>query len=722
MARWNAGRTGAEIAADPALRAALVPFWAAGETVTAGTVRMAPTGETIRRTADGTTGATYDATEAALWSVVAGAGGVDSAPATLTELFGYRDGAGPSVPGPSAPRGREFWSLDRFSTYSNTAAGTLNTSTLTPSLTATGSNVSATTRIDLGVGGNEGGGGPWRFLADVTTTANATSSLRLSIALKTANGTDVVPAVTVVQAGAGTAVLDAHRMLYEVKRPAASTLAVRYMDVILTATNSGSVGTISLSNVSVRRVERDTPKIKVAWDRVPAAGAQLQIDVPTGLDDTGNLRRVRHFMQPDNALELGYGGGNSFSDAMYTPAGAYRWSASTLIAGAPNTVLHVSNNGPIIGVYKTDGTTELLGNTHTGESGRTGTFTTDYEVYCDHGDGVWVPLMAFTQHWSFAFRVKVIARTKYQRNDQSTPFANFDRTYVFFHDGTVRVSQTMTFLADQKLDLAIWHMLSGDPANGRSRFTGRIGTGRTILGEVDYNERLPAPAQSSNLVAATTGGTLPTGIYSMRVTALSVAGETTASPAWGGTGGGTSVTGPTGTLTMSWGAVTGATGYNVYFGYPGNERFVARVPAGTTTYTVTGSETPGAAVPTSNSASTANTVSANAGSDQAEWSVYRDTVTGTCWGLSLDREAVLAFPNVAGIRTDISRDNGGTIKHYWSLRFAGTDLPYTVPAGTEWTSDVWFFYYQPANPNQYETEIALRAAGGPALAAAYPAI
>lgn len=64
---------------DAALRAALVPFWAATETVTAGTVRMDPTGHTITRNANGTTRASYDSTEQALWTVVSGGGG-----ATLT--------------------------------------------------------------------------------------------------------------------------------------------------------------------------------------------------------------------------------------------------------------------------------------------------------------------------------------------------------------------------------------------------------------------------------------------------------------------------------------------------------------------------------------------------------------------------------------------------------------------------------------------------------------
>lgn len=59
-----------ESAASAAARAAFVPFWTAGEAVAAGAVRLSPVGETIIRGSPGTTGASYDAAEAAAWTVV----------------------------------------------------------------------------------------------------------------------------------------------------------------------------------------------------------------------------------------------------------------------------------------------------------------------------------------------------------------------------------------------------------------------------------------------------------------------------------------------------------------------------------------------------------------------------------------------------------------------------------------------------------------------------
>lgn len=92
-------------ATSAAARAVLVPFWKAAETVTASTIRMAPTGETIKRTADGTTRATYDATEQAAWTVVSSGGG--SAPDATDTTKGVLKLAGdlagtadvPTVPG-----------------------------------------------------------------------------------------------------------------------------------------------------------------------------------------------------------------------------------------------------------------------------------------------------------------------------------------------------------------------------------------------------------------------------------------------------------------------------------------------------------------------------------------------------------------------------------------------------------------------------------------------
>lgn len=71
-------------------------------------------------------------------------------------------------------------------------------------------------------------------------------------------------------------------------------------------------------------------------------------------------------------------------------------------------------------------------------------------------------------------------------------------------------------------------------------------------------EQLPAPVQSA-LATAASGGTILAGTYRYVVTAINAAGETTASNEQSIT-----TTGSTSTVTVTWAAVTGATGYKLY--------------------------------------------------------------------------------------------------------------------------------------------------------------
>jgi len=78
--------------------------------------------------------------------------------------------------------------------------------------------------------------------------------------------------------------------------------------------------------------------------------------------------------------------------------------------------------------------------------------------------------------------------------------------------------------------------------------------------KIEREEDLPAP---TGLVgtASSTGGSLATGTYFYKVTALNANGETLPSNEIG-----VAVTGPTGSVSLTWGAVPGATGYRVYRG------------------------------------------------------------------------------------------------------------------------------------------------------------
>lgn len=97
-----------------------------------------------------------------------------------------------------------------------------------------------------------------------------------------------------------------------------------------------------------------------------------------------------------------------------------------------------------------------------------------------------------------------------------------------------------------------------------------------------------------------TGGSLaPSTTYYYRVSAFNSAGETLASAETSITT--SAVAGDTHTVTVNWGAVTGATGYNVYGRSTGAELFIESVDGqATTTYVDTGAIVPSGALPSAN--------------------------------------------------------------------------------------------------------------------------
>src|SRR6266566_6131705 len=84
-----------------------------------------------------------------------------------------------------------------------------------------------------------------------------------------------------------------------------------------------------------------------------------------------------------------------------------------------------------------------------------------------------------------------------------------------------------------------------------------VGIGASSIMGIAFEQLLP-PVQAA-LATATTGGTITAGTYRYVVTAINLNGETIASNEQ------TIVTtGSTSTVTVTWGAVVGATGYRLY--------------------------------------------------------------------------------------------------------------------------------------------------------------
>lgn len=170
----------------------------------------------------------------------------------------------------------------------------------------------------------------------------------------------------------------------------------------------------------------------------------------------------------------------------------------------------------------------------------------------------------------------------------------------------------------------------GTLASGASYFykaTALNALGETV-GSAEVSQAIAAALATPVNAAfstATTGGTLAAATYSYRVSATNALGETLASTATTIT-----TTGATSTVTVNWGAVTGATGYKVYGRTGAGELLIASVGA-VTTYTDTGAVTPAGALPAANTTATATAtvgLSWAAITGATGYKIYRATVAG----------------------------------------------------------------------------------------------
>jgi hypothetical protein len=135
-------------------------------------------------------------------------------------------------------------------------------------------------------------------------------------------------------------------------------------------------------------------------------------------------------------------------------------------------------------------------------------------------------------------------------------------------------------------------------------FTPRLEPGFSLfIPNLDLQAQLVAPS-SLAVAPSTTGGTLAAGATYWVVTATTANGETTVSNEVTAT-----LTGSTSSAVLSWSAVVGATGYNVYRGTTagGENKLVASVS--TNTYTDTGAASTTVSPPSTNTAE----ISANTG-------------------------------------------------------------------------------------------------------------
>jgi hypothetical protein len=168
---------------------------------------------------------------------------------------------------------------------------------------------------------------------------------------------------------------------------------------------------------------------------------------------------------------------------------------------------------------------------------------------------------------------------------------------------------------------------------------------------------------------ATTGGTLAAGTYYYRVSAINAYGETLASAETSQV-----TTGTTSTVTVNWGAVSGATGYKVYGRTTAGELLIATVGA-VTTYIDTGVITPSGALPAANT--TAYSV---LWSDAGTNSGYK-VVTNYAGNLLLQAGNGTAY--TAATSTDVLALSTGAVVMVWD---DATNLNAQIGSGTVFTA------------------------------------
>jgi hypothetical protein len=632
------------------------------------------------------------------------AGIVAATEATDGAGFGSDRGvlAQPWAPSPTV--GPEYWQLTYFQ-----SGGGYNTSTLSPSITANGTGQIIRTRVSVGNQAN--GDATYRLEFDyavpVTGGWAAISLLATQSGGSTYGGTTEQFLIT----GASQR-LSGH-YLFDFKPPPTGGL---YLEIKMECASNVASGVLSMSNVSLKQTGDLSRPLMVSQEyntgNYPLTWFQLY-DVPNrswriaslSFGDDGALTPVA-FVDVK-----GYLNDQPFNNIppdplMVRASSVGSSSVDTAFATATATSLRVNNNDQIMSVYN-GSAYELRGNVHGGEVNRGAGAT--YKI--DYGAGLvsWTMVRGLTG----CRRFQVTIPSEYRRStDGTTAYANVDRIHTVFPDGVVRTDRTTTFLSTQSYDGFFEWMSSHDTT---VPYVGRLGRGSTVFAEIDTHPLAAVPATPGSSTS-TSGGTLAAATYSYVVTALTPYGETTPSVAKT-----QATTGSTSTVTVTWSAVTNATGYKVYGRVAGVERHLVTLPA-VLTWTDTGANGGNVLPPTVNTARVYNSTIAtmSASSTAARWAVWKEPRSGWCYGNIYDSTAVLARSQVSEARTRIEGVTGSIQKIYANLAWSNSSDIISIPSSTVWTATHWSFVYIPENPDRYHNEIAARASNLSALASMYP--
>ncbi len=257
---------------------------------------------------------------------------------------------------------------------------------------------------------------------------------------------------------------------------------------LLTAANATG-GTLAVSNMSVRQIAAAQRPISFAY---PGDGTLPSIYVPL-YDVTARSWRMAQtqfetagadYLTDVTALST-----DGFSDTTGPPDPDFL--RATVTSGHPmgsslgspviSGSLRVNNNDQIIEVLKADGTWELRGNTHGGE-----TLIAAAALEGQDSDGAWASwdgTGGILRQWARRFRYTFDTQIARSAPDGDV-FATTSHVCMFFADGMMRCDRTTTFTKDTHVRVLLDWMSS----HSNTRLLGRIGSAAQLLDQIDSSE------------------------------------------------------------------------------------------------------------------------------------------------------------------------------------------------------------------------------------------
>jgi hypothetical protein len=626
-------------------------------------------------------------------------------------------GLGSATPWAAAPvLGAELWQVPNFTT----TGGGNNTTELTPSLTA--NSTAQTKRTSISLGNLQNNDTSFRFSCNIASMpANGWASVYISLV---DSGGTLISGTQQQRIVTNSSPLPAMGFFVIDFTPQASGGV--YFRCDIEVYNNASSGTLAIDSCSLREIAHPQRPLMFAWQ--VSDGPRVYVPVLDPISGAHRLASTK--IGGESALT------NSYTDIdAYNDDAPFRddlpdptfvratesisdevGDAELLLSSSQFTrSLRVGNNDQIHSVWN-GSAYELRCNVHGGESNSS---TATLEV--DRGDGTWVSVGVPTNTTANrmlrpARRLRYSYPTAVQISTDASPYANVEHVVTFFPDGVQRMDRTTTFLKAVQFNTLFEWMSSHSTSTPK---LGRIGRGLFVLDEVDIHNKLAAPG-SPGVSTATSGGTLAATTYGYTVTTLTEMGESTPTALLTQT-----TTGSTSVNTITWSAVSDATGYRIYgrTSTVGRQVLLATVAAGVTSWDDDGSTvpTPGVTAPDVNRArrDTGATNSNDAAFHAfANWAAWYDIPTNIVFANIFDRDAVLARSGLDGVKARLEHAPGVT-KNYLNVYFTGGT--YTTSVDEEWVATHWSMVYSPQDRENWHLEAAMRSADLSALKQVYPA-